>query len=189
MGGNQVAYILDFRRYAPFTSFGGGFHGDGRSSANFAGTFRTRGVITFDPVAGTASGVGSSGVSYHVAAPSIRKTGTTTCAVTGVTKAGSVFRFTAATAGALPLIPGAPDIDTFVDFTATISGSGITFSGTVRGDNFPNAEVFVYPTGALTTPPAAVFHFATTGDRNLGPMTRLAGSHASKVLGSFTGRI
>lgn len=182
-----MSYILDFRRYAPFASFGGGFHGDGAGGASFGGTYRTRGLVNFDFATGSVTVAGDSGVSYHVDAPSVKKTGKTSCALSNLHASPATIRFTVSTAGALPLIPLAPDIDTFIDFNATQTATGIAFSGTVRGDNFPNAVVFVYSAGATTPAPASVFHFTTTGSRNTGPMTRLAGAHGSQVLGSFTG--
>ncbi|MDJ0643268.1 MAG: hypothetical protein QNJ15_10645 [Erythrobacter sp.] len=182
-----MSWVLDFRRYAPFATFGGGFHGDGRAVPNYHGTARTRGVVEFDIAAGTATGTGSSGVSYHAAYPSYRRTGTTSCSITKLVATRGSLKFTVQTAGALPLIPGAPDIDTFIDFSVTQVGRRIVFGGLVRGDNFPNAEVFIHPAGVTTPTPIAVWHFATTGGRNTGPMTRLAGSHSLQVLGTFTG--
>ena len=182
-----MSWVLDFRRYAPFNSFGGGFHGDGRSVPDYEGTSRTRGVVEFDPAAGTAKGTGSSGVSYHVAWPSYQKTATTSCTVSKLTRTGRDLRFTVHTAGSLPLIPGAPDIDTYIDFSVTRLGDKLVYGGLVRGDNFPNAEVFIHRAGVTKPTPVAVWHFATTGGRNTGPMTRLAGAHKYKVLGSFVG--
>ncbi len=182
-----MSWVLDFRRYAPFNSFGGGFHGDGRSVPDYEGTARTRGVVEFDPIAGTAEGVGSSGVSYHVRWPSRQKTGDTSCEVTKLVHTSRELKFTVQTAGALPLIPAAPDIDTFIDFSVTLVGNNLVYGGLVRGDNFPNAEVFIHRAGVTAPAPTAVWHFATTGGRNSGPMTRLAGSHSLQVLGSFTG--
>ena len=176
---------LTFKRYAPFTSFGGGFHGDGRTTPSYTGTARTIGIVNFDMSSGRVTGVGRSGVSFHVAAPSFRRTGITTCSISGVSHAGSSLKFTAYTEGALPLIPGAPDIDTFVDIDAMQAGTGLFVVGKVRGDNFPNAEVFLFEAGSPPAMPRAVFHYATTGGRNTGPMTRLAGAHSSQVLGMF----
>jgi len=90
--------------------------------------------------------------------------------------------FSASTAGANPMIPGAPDVDTFVDFRAEWVGTGLRFQGNLRGDDFPNAEVFVLDSkgqGCL------LFDGRTTGGQNTGPMTRLAGAHQSQRLGSF----
>src|SRR5438067_2540399 len=42
-----------------------------------------------------------------------------------------------------PTMSRPPTIDTFVDFRAEWSGTGVRFVGVVRGDDFPNAEVFV----------------------------------------------
>ncbi|HEX7564056.1 MAG TPA: hypothetical protein VF396_12520 [Bradyrhizobium sp.] len=96
--------------------------------------------------------------------------------------AENFISFSASTAGANPMIPGAPDIDTFVDFRVDWVGTGLRFQGSLRGDDFPNAEVFVLDSkgqGCL------LFDGRTTGGQNTGPMTRLAGAHQSQRLGSF----
>lgn len=90
------------------------------------------------------------------------------------------------TAGANPLVPGAPDIDTFIDVSARFGSTAITIDGTVRGDTFPNAEVFVVDAVGNRV---LLWDYATTGDQNTGPMTRLAGSHSSATLGSFSVRL
>jgi hypothetical protein len=93
-------------------------------------------------------------------------------------------KFTFHTGGANPLVPGAPDIDTYVDFSADFSqASSAKFDGTVRGDSFPNAEVIIIDADGNA---ALLFDFRTAGGRNTGPLTRLFGAHADTVLGSFS---
>jgi hypothetical protein len=91
--------------------------------------------------------------------------------------------FTAYTAGSNPCVPGAPDIDTFVDLDAVFSMSSVVFSGKVRGDSFPNAEVWVYD-GTVNPGYVLLFDFRTGGGQNTGPAT-LFGSGKSNVLGTF----
>ena len=114
--------------------------------------------------------------------------------------------FTASTAGANPMIPSipigtgggpvpyghgatiklAPDIDTFIDFKTewlTTKANSIKFSGTVRGDTFPNLEVFVLDAndkGIL------LFDGRTAGGQTTGPLTHLPGSNSRKNLGQFS---
>ena len=96
-------------------------------------------------------------------------------------------RFTAITAGANPFFLGiAPDIDTYVDIDAVFRKSVIEINGVVRGDDFPNAEVFVLDKKGNA---ALMFAFATDGGQTTGPMTRLAGDHSGQLLGPFRSSI
>jgi hypothetical protein len=80
------------------------------------------------------------------------------------------------------MIPGAPDIDTFIDFRAEWMGTGFRVHGLVRGDDFPNAEVFVLdPIGHG----CLLFDGRTTGGQDTGPIMRLAGAYESRRLGLF----
>ncbi|MCE9533773.1 MAG: hypothetical protein K8T89_21990, partial [Planctomycetes bacterium] len=78
-----------------------------------------------------------------------------------------------------------PDIDTFVDFSATFGGNRIVFTGLVRGDGFPNAEVFVLD---ATSNPVPLFDYRTRSNE-AGPLHRLFGAHAQNRLGTFTRQI
>jgi uncharacterized membrane protein YgcG len=96
---------------------------------------------------------------------------------------GNSISFTASTAGANPMIPVvAPDIDTFVDLRVEWIASSIRVQGTLRGDDFPNAEVFLLDRKGIG---CLLFDGRTTGGRNTGPMTRLAGGHESHLIGRF----
>ena len=179
-----MAYMLVFKRYAPFETFGGGFEGDKRTgpSSNRGATARTIGVVEF-----TDSGVGSKMLGYSTGTrwSSDAELAFAKVATKLIVNAGSwgSISFTAYTAGANPLVP-APDIDTFVDLRAKFSTSSILFSGTVRGDGFPNAEVWVYD-GTVSAKHVLLFDYRTGGDRNLGPGT-LFGDGAKNSLGTFS---
>jgi hypothetical protein len=80
-----------------------------------------------------------------------------------------------------PRPQGTPDIDTFVDFKATFSGDKALFEGVVRGDGFPNAEVFMLDTSLQVV---ALLDYRTKSGA-AGPLHRLFGSHASNRLASF----
>src|SRR5262249_403323 len=73
-------------------------------------------------------------------------------------------------------------IDTFVDVTAEWIANSLRIQGAVRGDDFPNAEVFVLDANGVG---CMLFDGRTTGGRDSGPFTRLAGEHAEQRLGSF----
>lgn len=179
-----MTYMLVFKRYAPFETFGFGFEGDKRTapSSKRGATARTIGVVEFTQTSVSSKILGySSGSRWFSDAPLTYSD--VTAKVSTQTASGSAIAFTASTAGALPLIPGAPDIDTFVDLHAKFSPIDIAFSGKVRGDTFPNAEVWVYD-GTATAKHALLFDFRTGGNRDTGPFG-LAGSHEKTILGRF----
>ena len=80
-----------------------------------------------------------------------------------------------------PRPQGTPDIDTFIDFTATFGGGKVLFEGVVRGDGFPNAEVFVLDAASQAAP---LFDYRTKSNE-AGPLWRLFGAHAGNRLGDF----
>jgi hypothetical protein len=79
-----------------------------------------------------------------------------------------------------PRPQGSPDIDTFVDFAATFLGKKVLFEAVVRGDGFPNAEVFVLDAKSKAV---ALFDYRTKSGE-AGPLHRLYGAHAGNRLGS-----
>jgi hypothetical protein len=179
-----MTYAIVFRRYAPFKSFGGGFEGDTRTGPSTSPLASARTIdITYFDRTGVGRSVGlSSGTTHTIfGGHGISKVST---AVSSVTVRPTSIAFSVASAGANPLVPLAPDIDTFVDIRVTFSTQRLVVEGQVRGDTFPNAEVILYDGG---TPVRAVllFDFRTAGGRNTGPLTRLEGAHASTVLGRF----
>lgn len=185
-----MAFLLVFRRYAPFAEFGFGFEGDHRTEASTSldATARTTGKVPFARGSIGTIDATSSGTQYTGGGDWLRKLGGRHMSDVARTIAqktiGPTFiSFSASTAGANPMVPGAPAIDTFVDFRAEWIGTGMRFSGTVRGDDFPNAEVFVVDAKGVG---CLLFDGRTTGGQNTGPMTRLAGAHAAQALGQFS---
>lgn len=182
---------LFVRRYAPFSQFGGGFEGDTRTQATTSptATARTIGVVEFSATSvlgyrSFSDGTMFLGATAWLANKIGRKYSTVKADVTRISKGRNSIFFTVFTAGSNPLVPGAPDIDTYVDVKATFDGaSGNTrYEGTVRGDNFPNAEVFVVEDSKREV---LLFDFHTGGGKNTGP-ARLFGEHADLVLGTFS---
>ena len=181
-----MLYSLWFRRYAPFAEFGFGFEGDKRTAAStsFADTARTSGGCSFGPeFVGPGYGT-SSGTRHKLSSASAMSK--VTSSVTVATRSLSLVRFTAMTAGANPMVPGAPDIDTFVDLSVTFGPSELVIYGTVHGDTFPNAEVFVVDDVGKAI---LLWDYTTTGGQDTGPMTRLVGSHRSTTLGTLSVRL
>lgn len=79
-------------------------------------------------------------------------------------------------AGANPLVPGAPDID--LSLTLRVGPNG--FSGSLVGDAFPNAEVFVVGPGGATM----LHTFSTPGGALTGPFLFLPGAN-TRPMGGF----
>ena len=185
-----MAFVLVFRRYAPFSSFGFGFEGDCRTSPSVSthASSRTIGTVLFQgggigSVAADSSGTAFVGLGKWVHQLAGRHKSRVSCSVTrGVTTLNSLS-FIASTAGSNPMVPVvAPDIDTFVDFRADWIGTSLKIQGSIRGDDFPNAEIFLLDRkgqGCL------LFDGRTTGGKNTGPITRLVGSHESVLIGRF----
>jgi hypothetical protein len=187
-----MLYSLWFRRYAPFPRFGFGFEGDNRVSAsmNMKDTARTVGGVSFGPgTVGSAlawsSGTRFSGLGESAQTALGRHYSSVTSAVTVSTATLEMVRFTAQTSGANPMIPGSPDIDTYVDMDVVFAPSAIACTGTIRGDDFPSCEVFVYDGKGKSM---LLFHFKTTADQDTGP-GKLFGAHEKKKLGDFCTRI
>jgi EAL domain-containing protein (putative c-di-GMP-specific phosphodiesterase class I)/ActR/RegA family two-component response regulator len=167
-------YTFWFRRYAPFDDFGGDtgfrFEGDHRASGSTSpkATSRTYGCLFFTTSEIIYGFSGSSGTTWEgyapwtSAVPGIRilgeilnkdAKGATAFAKVSLDVAEnvqpSVIEFTAATAGGMPLLPGTPDIDTFVKMNFDFTQKGVlAIKGHATGDDFPNLEMFlVTPSG------------------------------------------
>jgi hypothetical protein len=57
--------------------------------------------------------------------------------------ANAIDKFYAVARPNSPHPQGSPNIDTFIDFKATIAGGFMDVEGVMRGDSSPNAEVFL----------------------------------------------
>jgi hypothetical protein len=187
-----MGYALVFRRYAPFESFGFGFEGDNRSAPStcLTATARTIGMVAFSPGHVHLIRPGSSGTYFVGAGARIRQLlgrhcSKVTSSVTVSTMSIDCLRFTAQTAGANPMVP-APTIDTLVDIAVTFRRGMLAIEGSVRGDDFPNAEVFIVDS-CLSA--CLLYAFETNAGRNTGPFTRLWGDHREQRLGEFCHRI
>jgi hypothetical protein len=185
-----MGFILVFRRYAPFSKFGFGFEGDNRTgpSVSMEATARTIGLVPFErgsvgSIHAESSGTEFLGLGAWVRKLAGKRKSKVSCSISNKIMSKNSLSFTASTAGANPMVPGAPDIDTFVDFGVEWIGKGLRFRGSVRGDDFPNAEVFVLDSKGFG---CLLFDGRTTGGQDTGPLTRLAGPHESQNLGSFS---
>ena len=167
------------RSFAPFDSFGGGFAGDNRTfSTDLNATSRLSGKVTIDPATGQVLGAtAQSSPSSCAGAPcslvfgDTSRTGTPTISARNVGGAIVVNM-----AGANPLVPGAWDID--LTLTLRVGPSG--YSGSLVGDAFPNAEVFVVGPGGATM----LHTFSTSGGPLTGPYMYLLGAN-TRPMGNF----
>jgi hypothetical protein len=145
------AFGLHFRRYAPFAKFGfPSFKGDNRTqpSTSLQATSRTYGAVLFRQEGIISQFAGSSGtedanlVLHFLERKAMAKVSIKS---TRSAEAGpGLIGFSASTAGANPLMPGSPDIDTTVEVRIDWGADrAMRVNGTVSGDDFPNLEVFI----------------------------------------------
>lgn len=142
---------LYFRRYAPFEKFGvPSFKGDVRTTAStsLSATCRTFGCVTFSQTGIRDSQSGSSGtedanlVLHFLDRKRMAKVSMVTTRLHD--EGPALLSFTASTAGANPLVPASPDIDTKVQIRVDWgAGKAMQVNGKVSGDDFPNLEVFI----------------------------------------------
>lgn len=83
-----------------------------------------------------------------------------------------------------PLFPGSADVDIHLNANTRSSGNKTCFSGSMTGDGFPNAEVFVVGQGNRAT---MIHTFATTADPDTGPYRLLPGDFG-RDMGTFANR-
>jgi hypothetical protein len=151
---------LIVRRYAEPCSFGGGFEGDCRSSADLSdkASYRVQAKLTVNFKLGTANVTADQGITRAAKKFSIAKPlellerlsggnprpglnqREITAEILSVQRVGQNLSVTFKFAGSNPLVPGAADIDTVVHATFSQYGSTVSVAGTAGGDAFPNAE-------------------------------------------------
>jgi hypothetical protein len=139
----KCEYYVYVRRFASPDNFGGGYHGDNRQATTSLGvTSRVSGnFILWRDGTGTALNVCSDPSQFMNEEP---KTGQPMASLingTSLVDGNPIITFS--TAGSNPLVSHSPDIDTRLDLEVAEGSQSITLSGTLRGDPFPDAEVFI----------------------------------------------
>jgi RHS repeat-associated protein len=177
-------YQIGVRRYAPFATFSG-FKGDPRwGTTDRNATYRVGLFITIRPGSARALADADSTGSHwsfsdfaYSSQPDFDMT---------VTPLIGGSRVSASVEGSNPCILGAPDIDTSITFdimNITYAGQrAILISGTVSGDRFPNAEVFIRDgrgNGVLL-----LDYWTSSGTKS--PIYRLWGSGHGDEVGRFS---
>lgn len=180
-------FDLRVRRFAPFHSFGGGFHGDAATRGLPKGGDGRGGFTTDDKATSRVEGrvvvrgeniqtTARSDETSHwllgkdTAVPDVNDDSSATSAKDG--------RIQAKVAGAMPLtwanghmvIPAAPDINASIDATYEMNGETLRISGEVRGDTFPNGELLLTDPRGNTV---SISQFQTDHGKNEGPLLHL----------------
>ncbi|MBO9584425.1 MAG: RHS repeat-associated core domain-containing protein [Flavobacterium sp.] len=182
-------FPISIRSFAPFSSFGGGFHGDGANrgfTTSASATSRVKQTVTVDPTAGTYSGLKtSSDPSSHpiLGSATEKPSGSISDFKQTQNKDGSsTVSFSSSMSGANPLVPGSPDIDVKTNFTMTenMKAGTLDVSISQTGDKFPAAETFMKDTGGN-----ALFMGVSPYEGN--PYTSLPGDNNRQMMSnSFT---
>jgi RHS repeat-associated protein len=175
---------LYIRAFAPWKTFGFGFHGDNRGfttdlqqkrcDGNYP-TSRISGRVQFLlPGVGVLSDDACSDPSQWL--NFTQQTGVPTIYAVGFNGSIQVD-----IAGNNPVVPSA-DIDIHLDMSAKVQTNQVCYSGSMTGDQFPDVEVFVVNRENQAT---MLETFATSGGRQTGPYRHLPGN-GHGPMGSFS---
>lgn len=200
----RIPYPITIRSFAPFKSFGGGFHGDNRGFSNTRSysdgrgpTARVHQVINFDTDKSKISASAWSSKTSHKLLPGSLTAKPTVKFLDGFkTKTSGdskTFMFGTHSAGANPMVPGSPNIDVFSEFSITENKKAGTLdiSGTLTGDNFPSTEAFISdPSGQNVFLGIGFYEgspFSSLDGENQRPITDFNFSITTDADGNFTG--
>jgi len=146
----NIPYPITIRAFAPFKTFGGGFHGDNRGYSSGIVSARVHQKINFDTDKTRITTNAWSSPTWHKWNPDYKRTSTPSVNFEGDFKIkmngdAKTFDFRTHVAGSNPLTPGAPPIDVFSDFSITENKKAGTLDirGKLTGDNFPSTEAFI----------------------------------------------
>ena len=188
----QIPYPITVRSFAPFSSFGFGYHGDNRGySTNASATARVHQQINFDTDKSGISTRAWSSPTFRTDNPSGAKTANPSVEFTenlSISSSGSSknFSFGTHSAGSNPDIKGSPDIDVFSNFSITDNKKtgSLTISGSLTGDNFPSTEAFIKdPSGKSVF--LGIGQIGSGVGKDLGPLTELPFSNSTNPITSF----
>ena len=167
--------FLLFKRYVPFKIFGvgtKGYSGNDRVSADIHGEAKTWGRVEIDTQSMKVGEVKAwSNETTQMnwdGTPGARATATPPIELKLDVYEGLAKRVIVHTGGKNPHTPAiaTPDIDTFLDVKLFRDGDTIKISGSLYGDPFPNAEVFVESKSFKNND--LLGHFVTTGGDRTG---------------------
>jgi RHS repeat-associated protein len=183
----QIPYPITVRSFAPFSSFGYGFHGDNRGySTNSTASARVHQKLNFDTDKNYLTGSSWSSPTWHNAFPSYQKTAIPDFEITSFSKGNNQYNFSTHVASANPLTPenATPDIDVFSNFSISATNERLNISGKLNGDNFPSTEAFISdPSGQNVF--LDIGQISKGVSRNNGPFTELPNANSSRQIANF----
>jgi len=145
----RIPYPITIRSFAPFETFGKGFHGDGANrgfTTSSSATARIHQTINFDTdKTQIKTNVWSSSSSHRFLPGSLTGSPTVSFDNFNIANNGDskTFNFGTHYKGSNPFIPGSSNIDVFSNFSITESDGLLNISGDLKGDNFPSTEAFI----------------------------------------------
>jgi RHS repeat-associated protein len=166
---------LYVRAFAPWKTFGFGFHGDNRGfttalqSSICGGTYPTSRVTELVEFLLPGAGILND---YSCSDPSQFRSGQPQTGVPISSAIGFNGSLQVDIAAANPIPVVSADIDIHLDMSVTVKGSQVCYSGNLTGDQFPDVEVFVVNRQNQGT---MLDTFATSGGRQTGPYRYLPG--------------
>lgn len=199
--GGMIPYPITIRAFAPFNSFGGGFHGDGNNrgfSRSYAQTARASQIIFFDTDKGKPRTFNWSNKSYHPLAGEDRAMpggGVSSFSSSVGGNGEKKFEFESSLAAANPLTPkGTPDINIFSNFSIVEDKKkgSLSITGNLTGDNFPSTEAFISdPSGQSAFLGVGFYegnpYTSLRGENKDNPITQINITISTDKKGNFTG--
>ncbi|MDI9312802.1 MAG: hypothetical protein QM535_21510, partial [Limnohabitans sp.] len=189
----RIPYPITIRGFAPFKSFGYGFHGDDRGYSTSDKTARVHQKINFDTDKAHIKTIAWSSPSFKTSSPHNQRTATPEVNFNGdytIEQNGDnkTFSFGTHVAAGNPLTPKAitPNIDIFSNFSITENKKAgtLNISGTITGDNFPSTEAFISdPSGQNVI--IGVGQIGSGVGKNTGPFTELPGENSKRPITKF----
>ena len=187
----MIPYPITVRAFAPFKSFGFGYHGDGRGYSTSSGvTARSHQVINFDTDKKSISTRVWSSPTFKVGKPEGAKTASPSVTFDkGLSisdeNGAKTFSFGTHSKAANPKTPpGTPNIDVFTDFSITSTIGSLSVKGKLTGDNFPSTEAFISdPSGQSVF--LGVGQIGKGVDKDFGPFFELPGEGKDKSITNF----
>lgn len=182
----MIPYPITIRSFAPFKTFGGGFHGDNRGfTTSASASARVHQRINFDTDKTSLKTNTWSSPTWHSTAPGFKKTAKPSVEInrfeTSNNSDVSNFSFGTHYSGANPLTPGAPNIDVFSNFhiSENKKAGTLSISGSLSGDNFPSTEAFI-------SDPSGQNVFISVGLYEGSPFTSLWGENEDRSITDFS---
>jgi RHS repeat-associated protein len=196
-----IPYPITIRSFAPFESFGFGFHGDNRGYSSASSnpgikdgpTARAHQRILFDTDKKDIFAYGWSSPTFKTANPDDAATANPTVTLTkgfAISEAGDVkaFVFGTHSAASNPKTPQGvtPNIDVFSNFTIVENKKKgtLSISGTLTGDNFPSTEAFISDTKGKNVF-IGIGQIGANVGVNTGPFTELPRENENNSITSF----